>query len=160
MATPILGGLLAKGKGATLFARAGAPWRRPVIPAAILIADDDPNILRALSFLMQKQGHSVRTVGNGVEALAEVEAMAPDLLLLDVMMPRLSGSEVCRTLRASPAQDALRIVMLTARGQEADQRMALALGADAYIIKPFAVAEVVDCVERLLAAPRRLSAAG
>jgi DNA-binding response OmpR family regulator len=104
---------------------------------------------------MQKQGHTVRTAANGEAAIEAVTAAPPDLLLLDVMMPRSNGTEVCRALRASSDYDGVRIVMLTARGQESDQRSGLALGADAYVTKPFAIADVVACVDRLLAQPTR-----
>jgi len=128
-------------------------WGETTISASILIADDDPNIRRALNFLMQREGHAVRTATDGQQALAMVAAAAPDLLLLDLMMPHGNGYEVCRTLRANPANDGVRIIMLTARGQDADQREGLALGADAYVTKPFAIADVVDCVRRVLAQP-------
>ncbi|MGN6100740.1 MAG: response regulator transcription factor [Devosia sp.] len=119
------------------------------------MADDDPNILRALAFIMQRAGHFVRTARDGTEALAAVAAEPPDVLLLDLMMPRGNGLEVCRTLRAHPAYDDLRIIMLTARGQDAEQRNGLALGADAYVTKPFAIEEVANAVAAMLARPRR-----
>jgi DNA-binding response OmpR family regulator len=131
--------------------------REKAIPASILIADDDPNILRALTFLMQREGHEVRTATDGQQALAAVADAVPDVLLLDLMMPRGNGYEVCRTLRASADYDGVRIVMLTARGGDADQHIGLELGADAYVTKPFAIAEVIDCVAAVLARPRRRS---
>jgi DNA-binding response OmpR family regulator len=103
---------------------------------------------------MERQGHRVRTAADGAEALASVKQSPPDLLLLDLMMPRGNGYEVCRTLRASPQFDTVRIVMLTARGQDSDQRTGLAAGADAYVTKPFAISDVVDCVSSVLAKPR------
>jgi DNA-binding response OmpR family regulator len=103
---------------------------------------------------MQRQGHDVRTATDGAAALAAVEHTPPDLLLLDVMMPRGNGYEVCRTLRASGLYNGVRIIMLTARGQESDQRKGLALGADAYVTKPFAIADVIDTVAQVLARPR------
>lgn len=123
------------------------------MPASILIADDDPSILRALSFVMRGEGHQVRTAIDGGATIAAMEEAAPDLLLLDVMMPRGNGYEVCRTLRAMPRYNGVRIVMLSARGQDGDQREGLSLGADAYITKPFGVAEVVDCVNDVLSRP-------
>lgn len=128
--------------------------------ASILIADDDPNILLALRYLMQREGHDVRTANDGQEALDAMAQVAPDLVLLDVMMPKASGYDVCRTLRASSAYDGVRVIMLTAKGREADQRAGLALGADAYISKPFAIADVVACVTNVLAgSPRRVAPA-
>jgi len=126
--------------------------------ASILIADDDPNILLALSYLMRREGHDVRTARDGQETLDAVSQAAPDLVLLDLMMPKANGYDVCRTLRASRRYDAVRIIMLTAKGREADQLAGLALGADAYISKPFAIGEVVDCVASVLALDRRPAA--
>ena len=97
----------------------------------------------------------MRTATDGRQALAAVAEAPPDLLLLDVMMPKSNGYDVCRALRASPANDNLRIVILTARGRDTDQRNGLALGADAYITKPFAINDVVDQVAALLARDRR-----
>jgi len=125
-----------------------------------LIADDDANILRALTFLMRREGHDVRTATDGKEALAAIGEAVPDVLLLDVMMPRGNGYEICRTLRESADYNDVRIVMLTARGQESDQRKGLGLGADAYITKPFAIGDVVNCVAGVLARPGRLAGAG
>ena len=121
------------------------------MPASVLIADDDASILRALTFLMQREGHDVRTAADGEQALAEIEKKRPDVVLLDLMMPRGNGYEVCRTLRANRSYDDVRIVMLTAKGREADQRVGMDLGADAYITKPFAIAEVISCVKEVLA---------
>lgn len=123
------------------------------MPAAILIADDDANIRQALSFLMRRQGHSVRTARDGTETLKALGEAVPDLLLLDLMMPRGNGYEVCRRVRENPGLRAMRIIMLTARGRDEDQQQGLALGADAYVTKPFAIRDVVDCVARVLAAP-------
>src|SRR5690348_12050293 len=103
--------------------------------ASVLIADDDPNIVRALSFLMRSDGYDVRTAGDGEEALAAVRAASPDLLLLDVMMPKKNGYEVCRAIRAAPAGQTIRIVMLTAKGREDERRAGLDLGVDAYVTK-------------------------
>jgi DNA-binding response OmpR family regulator len=119
--------------------------------AAILIADDDANIARALAFLMRKEGHEVRIAGDGETALASIAAEPPDLVLLDVMMPKRNGYDVCRALRADSRFAGLRIVMLTAKGREADRRAGLELGVDAYLTKPFAIREVVDCVAGVLA---------
>jgi DNA-binding response OmpR family regulator len=124
------------------------------IPASILIADDDPNILRALTFLMQREGHAVRTASDGQQTLATIAEDPPDLLLLDLMMPRGNGYDVCRALRATADYDGVRIVMLTARGGDAEHDAGLALGADAYVTKPFAIGDVVACVTSVLARPR------
>lgn len=102
---------------------------------------------------MRREGYDVRTATDGSQVLAGIAEHRPDLLLLDVMMPHGNGHEICRQLRADPANDQVHIVMLTARGHEADRHAGLALGADAYVTKPFAVADVVDCVARVLALP-------
>lgn len=120
------------------------------MPASVLIADDDPNILRALSFLMQREGHVVRTAIDGRQALDAVEQERPDLVLLDLMMPRANGYDVCRALRSNPGHAGVRIIMLTAKGRDADEQAGLALGADAYITKPFAISDVTECVARVL----------
>lgn len=103
---------------------------------------------------MQREGHQVRTATDGQEALAAVADAPPDVLLLDLMMPRGNGYDVCKTLRASPDYNDVRIIMLTARGGDADQDTGLALGADAYVTKPFAISDVIDCVAAVLAQPR------
>jgi DNA-binding response OmpR family regulator len=123
------------------------------MPASVLIADDDPNILRALSFLMEREGHVVRTAADGRQALDAVEQEKPDLVLLDLMMPRANGYEVCRALRSNPGHADVRIIMLTAKGRDADEQAGLALGADAYITKPFAIGDVTECVARVLSLP-------
>lgn len=125
--------------------------------ASVLIADDDPNILRALTFLMQREGHVVRTATDGRQALDAVEEQTPDLVLLDLMMPRANGYDVCRALRSSPQHEGVRIIMLTAKGRNAEQQAGLALGADAYITKPFAVSDVTECVARVLSQPAAAS---
>jgi DNA-binding response OmpR family regulator len=119
--------------------------------ASILIADDDPNILRALAFLMREEGHQVRTVADGDAALAAIAEAPPELVLLDVMMPKRNGYDVCRALRSDPHYGRLRIIMLTAKGREADKQAGLELGVDAYLTKPFAIRDVVGCVASTLA---------
>ena len=118
--------------------------------ASVLIADDDPNISRALGFLMRQEGHDVRVVADGEQALAAVRSDPPDVILLDVMMPKGNGYDVCRALRANRSYGNIRIIMLTAKGGEADQRVGMELGADAYITKPFAIIDVVSCVQSVL----------
>jgi DNA-binding response OmpR family regulator len=118
----------------------------------ILIVDDEPNIVLSLEFLMKKEGFEVAVAGDGDEALARVAAFAPDLVLLDVMMPKKSGFEVCEALRADPARAALKIVMLTAKGRDTEVAKGLALGADAYVTKPFSTKDLVARVKEILAA--------
>lgn len=118
----------------------------------ILIADDEPNIVISLEFLMKKEGFQVAVAGDGEEAMAKVASFGPDLLLLDVMMPKKSGFEVCEALRADPANSALKIVMLTAKGRETEVAKGLAIGADAYVTKPFSTKDLVVRVKELLGA--------
>ncbi len=117
----------------------------------ILVVDDEPNIVLSLEFLMKQAGFQVRTASDGEAALAAVAAEAPDLVLLDVMMPRKNGYEVCQAIRANPDCKGVRIIMLTAKGREVEREKGLALGADDYITKPFSTQEVVDRVRELLA---------
>jgi DNA-binding response OmpR family regulator len=116
----------------------------------ILIVDDEPNIVVSLEYLLKKEGFEVALAADGEEALAQVAAFAPDMVLLDVMMPKKSGFEVCQELRADPAQAGLRIVMLTAKGRDTEMAKGLALGADAYITKPFSTKDLVARVKSLL----------
>ncbi len=116
----------------------------------ILIVDDEPNIVISLEFLMKKEGFEVAVAADGEEALAQVADFDPDLVLLDIMMPRRSGYEVCEALRADPARAGLIIVMLTAKGRESEVAKGLALGADAYVTKPFSTKELVAQVKTLL----------
>jgi DNA-binding response OmpR family regulator len=117
----------------------------------VLIADDEPNIVISLEFLMKQRGYETRVARDGDEALAEVESFRPDLVLLDVMLPRRNGFEVCQKLRADGWTD-LRIVMLTAKGRDVEIEKGLALGADAYVTKPFSTGELVERVAGLLEA--------
>jgi DNA-binding response OmpR family regulator len=118
----------------------------------LLIVDDEPNIVAALEYLLQRRGYEVRAAANGEEALRQVEAFVPDLVLLDVMMPERSGFDVCRRIREHPEWGAIKILMLSAKGREADVSKGLALGADAYVTKPFSNAELVERIGALLAA--------
>jgi DNA-binding response OmpR family regulator len=116
----------------------------------ILIVDDEPNIVMSLEFLMKKAGYEVAVAVDGEEALAQVARVNPDLVLLDVMMPKKSGYEVCEALRADPARAGMKIVMLTAKGRETEVAKGMALGADAYVTKPFSTKDLVAQVASLL----------
>jgi len=117
----------------------------------ILIADDEPNIVVSLEYLMKREGFDVRVAANGDEALTQVAEFAPDLVLLDVMLPRRNGFEVCQQLRSDPRWQHLKVVMLTAKGRDIEMQKGLALGADAYITKPFSTKDLVARVKQLLA---------
>jgi len=116
----------------------------------ILIADDEPNIVISLEYLLQREGYQVLVARDGQEALDAVALMAPDLVLLDIMLPRLSGFDVCREIRANPAWNRMRIVMLTAKGRDVEASQGLAFGADAYITKPFSTRELLAQIAALL----------
>jgi DNA-binding response OmpR family regulator len=115
----------------------------------ILIADDEPNIVVSLEFLMRQKGYETQVACDGEEALAAVESFRPDLILLDVNMPRRDGFEVCQKLRADGWTE-LKIVMLTAKGRDIEIEKGLALGADAYVTKPFSTRELVARVAAML----------
>jgi DNA-binding response OmpR family regulator len=116
----------------------------------VLIADDEPNIVTSLVFLMTKAGYEVEVARNGEEALALVESFGPDIVLLDVMMPRRSGYEVCQKMRERPEWGHVKVVMLSAKGREAEVSKGMSLGADAYVTKPFSNRELVSRVAELL----------
>lgn len=115
----------------------------------VLIVDDEPNIVTALEFLLRRSGYDVRLATNGAEALEQVAAYRPDVVLLDVMMPVKSGYEVCQKIREQPELAPIRIVMLSAKGGEAEINKGLSLGADLYITKPFSTQELVAAIDRL-----------
>jgi DNA-binding response OmpR family regulator len=116
----------------------------------VLIADDEPNIVISLEFLLQREGFDVLVAVDGEEALAKARADKPDLVLLDVMMPKMNGFDVCQALRADAELAGMRIVMLTAKGRETEVSKGLGLGADAYVTKPFSTKELVAQVRSLL----------
>lgn len=122
-------------------------------PHSVLIVDDEPNIVLSLQFLMKKAGYLVRTAGDGEQALAELAREKPDLVLLDVMMPKIDGFTVCQRIRASPEWQDVRVIMLTARGRDVEREKGLALGADDYITKPFSTQDAIDRVAAALAKP-------
>ena len=116
----------------------------------LLIADDDPDIIDLLESYFKRAGYDVTAKVNGKDALQAAEAEKFDLVLLDVMMPKKTGFEVCQALRASDDLQAIKILMLTAKGRDTDVAKGLALGADAYITKPFSTRELVLKVAELL----------
>src|ERR1051325_10581196 len=105
--------------------------------ARILIADDEPNIVVALDYLLRRNGYEVFVARNGEEALQLVESCRPDLLLLDIMMPVRSGYEVCRRVRERAEWGHIKVVMLSAKGRDEEVAKGLGLGADLYVTKPF-----------------------
>ncbi|MGE4413395.1 MAG: response regulator transcription factor [Candidatus Caldatribacteriota bacterium] len=116
----------------------------------ILIADDEPYILRSLSFVLQKEGFEVETACDGEEALEKVRQFKPKILFLDIMMPLEDGYEVCEELRSDPDTKDIYVIMLTAKGQIIDKKRGLEVGADEYITKPFSPREIVDKVKGII----------
>ncbi len=116
----------------------------------ILIADDEPNIVAAIEYLLLQSGYEVHIARNGEEALDMVQSLVPDLVLLDVMMPKKSGYEVCSRIRERAEWQHIKIVMLSAKGREAEVNKGLTLGADLYITKPFSTRELIAKVKVLL----------
>jgi len=122
-----------------------------IVSHRILIADDEPNMVLSLEFLMARAGFEVSTASDGQAALDAIDAAPPDLVLLDILMPGKSGLEVCQAVRGNPEWRDIKIVLLTAMARDVDREKGLALGADAYITKPFSTRELVAKVRELLA---------
>lgn len=118
----------------------------------ILLVEDDPSVLRAISFILEKEGYQVLTAVNGLEGLRKVKEEKPDLLILDVMLPGLDGFEVCHRLRAETQTAQLPILMLSAKGQAADKATGLQVGANEYLTKPVERSVLLSTIETLLAA--------
>ncbi|NMM29290.1 MAG: response regulator [Glaciimonas sp.] len=116
----------------------------------ILIADDEPNIVISLEFLMQQSGYEVATARDGADAMQKIASFSPDLVLLDIMLPKLNGFEVCQRVRENSQWDRIKIVILSAKGREIEVSKGIALGADAYITKPFSTKDLIVQVQRLL----------
>ena len=112
----------------------------------ILVVDDEPSIVRLMEFILARQGHEMLAAVNGEEALEKIRLHKPDLVLLDIMMPRIDGYEVVRTLRADPATATLPIIMLSAKAQEEDIRKGVGVGVNEYITKPFSPDHLVHVV--------------
>ena len=121
------------------------------MPKEILIVDDEPSIVVPIQFLMEQQGYNVLVAENGEDALDIIYKYTPDLILLDIMLPRIDGYEVCEIVRLDPRYRDIKIIFLTAKGREVEIAKGLALGADAYITKPFSNIELVSKVKELLA---------
>jgi two-component system alkaline phosphatase synthesis response regulator PhoP len=121
-----------------------------VMSKRILIADDEQNIVISIEFLLRREGFEVLVAGDGEEALAKVRGERPDLVLLDVMMPKMNGFDVCQALRADPDLAGTRILMLTAKGRDTEVSKGLGLGADGYMTKPFSTKELLAEVRKLL----------
>lgn len=117
---------------------------------SILLVDDEPNIVLSLEFLMKRAGYAVRTATDGDAALEAITEDRPDLILLDVNIPKRDGFEICQLIRSNPGWKDIPIIMLTAKGRDVEREKGLAMGADDYVTKPFATQEVVKKVEAIL----------
>ncbi len=117
---------------------------------SVLIVEDEPNIVLSLEFLVMQAGYDVCVAHDGEAALQAVEESTPALILLDIMIPKRNGYDVCRSIRANPAWKDIPILMLTAKGRDVERERGLALGADDYIAKPFSTRELTDKVKRHL----------
>lgn len=115
----------------------------------VMLAEDEPNIITSLVFLLERAGFIVEAFGDGKDALAAAEARPPDIAVLDLMLPGLNGLEILRAFRADNRLAHLPVIMLTAKGQQEDRDAAMAAGANLFITKPFANADIVDAVKSL-----------
>jgi DNA-binding response OmpR family regulator len=123
----------------------------PDMSGPILVIDDEPYILRSLSYLLAREGYIVETASNGEEGLRRVRGLHPPLVFLDIMMPHMNGYEVCEQIKQDPSLDGTYVIMLSAKGQQIDRERGLLGGADEYMTKPFSPREVAQRVRTILA---------
>ena len=116
----------------------------------MLIVEDEPNIVLSLEILLRRAGYETASTGDGEEAMELIRRTRPDVVLLDIMLPKQNGYEVCRSVKSEPTLSSIPIIMLTAKGQEVEMLKGLELGASAYIAKPFGNAEVLEAVRAAL----------
>jgi len=124
---------------------------------SVLIVDDESYIVKSLSFVMKNAGFEAYSAGDGEEALQKLDEMVPDLVILDVMMPKLDGFEVCKAIRGNPAWSSIKIIMLTAKGRDSEREKGLALGADDYLTKPFSTRDILKRVQEMMNEERKAS---
>lgn len=116
----------------------------------ILIVEDEPNIIVPLRFTLEKKGYGVITASSGEEALEMIATQRPDLVLLDIMLPGMDGYEVCQRVRENTATQHTKVIFLSAMGRDTDVAKGISMAADAYIIKPFSIFDVIDKIGELL----------
>lgn len=116
----------------------------------ILIADDNENIREALTYLLEDEGYTLWLAKDGADTLRKVRELSPDILFLDIMMPEINGYDVCRTIKNDPDLKKTYVIMLTAKGQVAEQERGKAVGADEYIVKPFSPMEILTKIKNIL----------
>ena len=126
----------------------------------ILVVEDDPDIAQLVAHYLEKSGFSVDRLANGRDALVSIAAHAPDVLVLDLMLPQVDGLEICRVVRGNEATAGIPIIMLTARAEESDRIVGLEIGADDYLAKPFSPNELVARVRALVRRAQRAGPAG
>ena len=117
----------------------------------VLIAEDEPHLVESLAFILGREGYEVSTALDGEAALQQIWAASPDLVILDVMLPKINGFDILKKIRSSDALKSLRVIILTAKGQRQDRDMAEEIGADLFLTKPFSNKEVVQAVNKLTA---------
>ena len=116
----------------------------------ILAVDDEPNILMSIEFILEMEGYEVHIARDGDEALEVAERVRPDLILLDINMPRKDGYEVCRILRERKDLSGSKVIMLTAKGQTLEKKKGLEVGADDYVTKPFSAADLLEKIRTMI----------
>ena len=122
--------------------------------SSVLIVDDEDHIVTSLSYVMKNAGFEVSSASDGEQALEKISSIKPDLVILDVMMPKLDGFEVCKAVRADSSLNSVRIIILTAKGRDTERQKGLELGADDYLTKPFSTRDILDRAKELLAVER------
>jgi two-component system alkaline phosphatase synthesis response regulator PhoP len=128
-----------------------SPFRNSHLRDCVVLVDDEANIRETIAFILDAEGVEVATAADGIEGLAAVRRLRPKVVLLDVMMPRMDGYEVCRAIRQDPNLIGTYVIILTAKGQRSDERQALEIGADLYLSKPFDDEVVLREIERVFA---------
>lgn len=119
--------------------------------ASVLIADDEPNIVEALSFILDRENFDVSSAYDGEAAVQQLRRQPPDIMILDIMLPKQNGFEVLKLVKSDPGLKSLPVIILTAKGQSQDRKMAEDMGADAFVTKPFSNKDVVEKIKQLLA---------
>jgi DNA-binding response OmpR family regulator len=130
---------------------AGIGREETAVPTRVLIAEDEPNIVESLTFILKRSGFEVRSATDGEAALSALRSDRPDVMILDVMLPKMNGFDVLKTLRGEDGLRDLPVVLLTAKGQSQDRRMAEEIGANAFVTKPFSNQHIVDTVRAVAA---------
>lgn len=124
----------------------------PMAKPRVLIVEDEPHIVLSLEFLLQRAGYETATATDGDEGLALVRRLQPDVVLLDIMLPKRNGYAVCQAIKADPGLRAIPVIMLSAKGQEVEVLKGLELGAASYVTKPFGNADILEAIRAVLPA--------